>query len=480
MGAVLNHIHSMAVRDPHRVALETPHATIRYDRLWQLIEEASDQLDTHAPHAVGIALENSLSWIVMHLACLQARIPQIPIPPFFTSAQITHALRDAGANLLVTREAEGTSTAYSIAGETVYLQQLPSMPVPLPASTAIITYTSGSTGNPKGICLGEQGMEQVAHSLLDMLGASTAQRHLSVLPLPVLLEQIGGLYTSLLAGGCYVIAPVHPADMHGLATTLRDTKAISCILVPELLKGLVLACERGAFTFPQLQFIAVGGAHVAPSLLDRAHAAGLPVYQGYGLTEAASVVAVNTPQHHRSHTVGKILPHIRHSIAADGEIILHTPAMLGTTQGDVVPTDYHTGDLGSVDSDGFVTLHGRKKNILITAHGRNVAPEWPESLLLAQPEIAQAMLYGDGEAMLAALLVPAAPMLTDEQLQAAVRRVNALLPDYARIGSWQRVAPFTINNGMLTGTGRIKRAAILQWISQTKEYSYDVLRPACA
>lgn len=473
MSAVLQAIHHHAARNPARAALIHPQGGMTYAALSQAIDTYGLQLLRQKPQAVGIAINDPLAWAVLHLASVSAGIPQIPIPPFFTPEQRTHALRDAGADLLLTSAPDGE---WHIGSHGVALASLANAAVTLPAHTAMVTYTSGSTGTPKGVCLSQQGMETVAQSLLSVLGTDTAQRHLSVLPLAVLLEQIGGLYTSLLAGGSYVIAPL----AQGLAPALHDSRATSCILVPELLKQLLDQCEHAPAEFPELRFAAVGGARVAEELLTRAHALGLPVYQGYGLTESASVVAVNTPTHHHAHSVGKLLPHIRLTLTVEGEIILQNPAILGYTGGTQWQGDYATGDLGSLDDNGYLILEGRKKNLLITSYGRNVAPEWPESLLTAQPEIAQAMVYGDGDASLSALLVPATATVTTHQLEQAIMRVNASLPDYARIGRWRICEPFTPARGLLTGTGRIKRDAILHWLTTQKETTHDLLRPACA
>jgi long-subunit acyl-CoA synthetase (AMP-forming) len=120
-----------------------------------------------------------------------------------------------------------------------------------------------------------------------------------------------------------------------------------------------------------------------------------------------------------------------------------------------------TGDLGSLE-DGFLTLHGRKKHMFVTAYGRNVNPEWVEAELAQQAPIAQAWLHGEARAANVAVLVPRHAACTDAQLEAAVREVNARLPDYARVHQWVRARePFSAANGLATANGRLRRAAIL-------------------
>ena len=125
----------------------------------------------------------------------------------------------------------------------------------------------------------------------------------------------------------------------------------------------------------------------------------------------------------------------------------------------VATDEFSTGDCGHFDAAGHLHLDGRKKNLLITSFGRNIAPEWVEAALLAQPGILQAVVVGDARPALAALLVPA-PGINAAQLAAMVQTVNASLPDYARVGQWATVPAFTVANGLATGNGRPMRAAI--------------------
>lgn len=460
---LLSTLLTRAEASPSAVAIEDADGAMSYAALWQTVQHTSERLRATQARTVAIDLPNSRAWVVAHLAALHAGVAQVPLPPFFTPEQRQHALRDAGVTLLIGRDS---------------WQVLDHAGVTLPSGTALITYTSGSTGQPKGVCLSRAGMEQVAASLLAVLGQELSQRHLCVLPLAVLLEQVGGLYTTLMSAGTYVISDT-PVYGDGLADALIDHEATSCILVPEMLKALLYACKHERARFPHLRFAAVGGAKVPAALLAEAAQFGLPVYQGYGLSESASVVAVNVPGRNKPGTVGTMLPHVRMELAEDGEIILQEPAILGYAGGEACCGAYPTGDIGSCDADGFLSIRGRKKNLLITGFGRNVSPEWPESALLAQPEIAQAMVYGDGEAMLSALIVPSS--VPDEAAVAqAVARANASLPDYARIGRWQCRAPFTISSGELTGTGRIRREVILKHLTPSTEKPHELLRTACA
>ena len=312
-------------------------------------------------------------------------------------------------------------------------------------------------------------MEAVAASLVEVIGPDYAGRHLPVLPLSIMLENVAGLYVTLLAGGEYrVLAPSRLGleepfrpDIGRLASAIAGERATSLILPPELLRALLMVMGFTGARFPRLNFVAVGGSKVAPGLLSQAATLGLPVYEGYGLSECASVVALNTPSSRKIGSVGRPLRHVKVEIAADGEIIVSPRPFLGYASGVLHEGPVHTGDVGRLDAEGFLHIDGRRSNTIITTFGRNVAPEWVESELLAQPEIRQALVFGDGQAELGALIVPLTPHIGEEAVAGAVERANENLPAYARIRWWRLRGPFDPAAGELTANGRPRRAALL-------------------
>lgn len=412
---------------------------------------------------VGVLLDNGPAWVVADLALIAADRPHVPIPPFFTPTQRDHALADAGAGLLVT---PGGPADQVCVQSHLRLTRTDLAPRALHPGTAKITYTSGSTGAPKGVCLSQDQMEAVATSLVAVLGRDRAGLHLPVLPLAILLENVAGLYTTLLAGGRYHavglaetgMGEAFRPDFPRLLETIAGTGATTLILVPELLRGLI-AAQSALRLGHGLKLIAVGGARVSPALLAAAAATGLPVVEGYGLSECASVVALNSPDKARSGTVGHPLPHLRVDLAEDGEIVVSPRPFLGYVGGEPAPSILRTGDIGGFDADGYLRIEGRKANTLITAFGRNIAPEWIESELLAEPQILQAMVLGEAEASLSALIVPA-PGAEPIQIEAAIARANARLPDYAHVADWRLVPPFDPAAGQVTANGRPRRDAL--------------------
>ncbi|OIQ78255.1 long-chain-fatty-acid--CoA ligase FadD15 [mine drainage metagenome] len=254
---------------------------------------------------------------------------------------------------------------------------------------------------------------------------------------------------------------------------LHDCAASSAILAPQMLQAMVLAGEGGMPMPAGLRFVAVGGAPVSPHLLARADQLGLPVFEGYGLSECASVVALNTPASRRIGSVGRPLPHVALSFSDDGEILLGGSAFLGYLGQETPPQPWPTGDLGHLDADGFLHLTGRAKSLFITSYGRNVAPEWVERELTLHPAIAQAAVYGEARAFNVAVIVMR-PGYSAAAVEAAVQLANRVLPDYARIASWlPAAAPFTPSSGQLTPNGRLKRAAIESAYADALESLYQ-------
>ena len=475
---------------PTRCALVGSRGEISYATLLKEIEALAGKLRQRGPGVLGLALDNDPAWAVADIAAMRIALPLVPLPGFFSAAQTLHAIQDSGIDHLLcdqpiriqeTLNAAGvaiTSTEQIlVAGKHLAMITLaPAATRRLPAGTAKLTYTSGTTGNPKGVCLDTVAQMQVANALLHATGADAEERHLSILPLATLLENIAGIYVPLLAGARTTLLPAAQVGLSGssgldvarLMQTLAQHQPTTLVLTPELLQVMVVALERGSPPLPSLRFVAVGGAPVSPQLLARAGQLGLPVFEGYGLSECASVVAVNRPDACRSGSVGQPLPHVRLHFADDGEISVEGATLLGYSGDDQPrPARWATGDIGHLDAEGYLHITGRKKNMFITSYGRNVAPEWVERELVLTAPIAQAALFGEGRPWNTAIIVPRksadGQVAQIEDIEQAVAQVNASLPDYARIGMWVFAeAPFSVANDQLTPNGRLRRAQIWQ------------------
>ena len=342
----------------------------------------------------------------------------------------------------------------------------------VPVGTTKITYTSGSTADPKGVCLPGAALDRASRAMARITAPIGIGRHLCLMPLPTLLENLAGVHAPLRSGAtCVVPSSVDTGMSYGALDPQRLLRSLtlhrpeSLVLVPELLRLIVRAAQGGYALPDSLKFIAVGGAPVARSLLEEAAALRLPVFEGYGLSECGSVVCLNTPQAKRLGSVGRALPHVSVSVDKGGELRVSGWVMsgyLGDAHSDG-PHEIATGDLAEIDADGYVYIRGRLRNLFITSFGRNVSPEWIERELAHEPAIRHALAIGEGRPDVRALVCPAKPELEQTAIERAVEHANERLPDYARVRHVVRMpeAP-TLSNGLLTANGRLRRERILE------------------
>ncbi|WP_417530322.1 AMP-binding protein [Marinobacter lipolyticus] len=450
---------------PEATALVSGSHRYTYHSLFAAVETVADRLRQHGVTRVGLSGDNTAAWVIADLACLEAGVVCVPVPTFFSSQQREHLIRQAGLQALLW--SEETAGQESL-GYGVGITRLSDTtdPVDLPENTAKITFTSGSTGTPKGVCLSQAHLSATVLALKQRLEASCGHYHLCILPLATLLENVAGLYLPLLMGSVVRVEPLSSLGMAGssgvdaqcLAAALNRWQPESLILVPELARLFAGLAEHGVIATGGFRFLAVGGGKVAPDLLDRARALRLPLFEGYGLSECGSVVALNTPGDDRPGSAGRPLDHIDVCVDSQRRILIRGNTHLGYLGETASQEEWlDTGDLGSLSADGFLTVDGRSKNLLITSFGRNISPEWLESELVEALGLYQAVAVGDGDPQPSALIV-ASPGQSSEQIAAACRELNQRLPDYARLSALYRLhSPLSASRGHLTTNGRLIR-----------------------
>src|SRR3569833_1035555 len=378
-------IRDHAEQRPHHLALADGAMGLDYRELLRAIERTEV-----SGHRVGLLLANSCAFAILDLALLSRGIVCVPKPPFLYDAQHAHIVRDAGHDTVITDQASRIALLASgeaahmvdVAGRTLSCFSLrPACTPPLPHGTVKITYTSGTTGEPKGVCLTAANIKHVMQGLCEAVHANAQDQSLALLPLSTLLANIANLYAPLSSGGTAWLADLADSGVSGSIGVSRDAfvaalqryRPTVTVVVPHLLKALVEAVAQGADWPRTLRFIAVGGAPVSAALLVQARRLGLPVYQGYGLSEAASVVSLNLPNQRRIGSVGRPLPLVQIRNADDGEVIVRGNLFAGYLGGPSPREEWPTGDLGYLSLNGYLYLTGRKKTTYATALGTTIA-----------------------------------------------------------------------------------------------------------
>ncbi|GAC1336659.1 MAG: AMP-dependent synthetase/ligase [Acetobacteraceae bacterium] len=382
-----------------------------------------------------------------------------------------------------------------------------------PGALACLIYTSGTSGLPRGVMLPHRAILANCRGAFELLRPLRLRNevYLSFLPLSHSYEHTVGQFF-LLSLGTEV---VYSRGMEHLAADLQAVQPTILTLVPrilEVIRGRVQGAVKrqsparqrlfqravdaglrrldGSMTVwdrlldPALdrlvrrkvrarfggRFRAAmsGGARLEPELGRFFQALGITLMQGYGQTEAGPVITANPPDAPRICTVGIPLQGVELRIAGDGEIMVRGELVMDgywrqpeATAAAIEAGWLHTGDLGALDADGYLTITDRKKDIIVLSGGENVSPARIEGALMAEPEVAQAVVYGEGQTGLLALLVPADG--GDARTVAeAVARVNAGLSVTERVRHHRLVPPFTVENGLLTPSQKIRRALVLR------------------
>jgi long-chain acyl-CoA synthetase len=379
--------------------------------------------------------------------------------------------------------------------------------------TACLIYTSGTGGAPKGVMLPHRAMLANCRGAFELLRplALHDEVYLSFLPLSHSYEHTCGQFFLLSIGGqihysagadrlAAEMLEVRPTVMTAvprlfevireriLARVEREggwrkrlfdlalAQGLKRVngeplgllgLIDPLLDRLVRAKVRARFG-GQLKGIMSGGARLEPAIGRFFLALGIPVMQGYGQTEAGPVIAANPPDRIRIDTVGLPLPNVEVRIAEDGEILVRGELVMQGYWGNAEATGaaigedgwLRTGDVGALDADGYLRITDRKKDFIKTSAGEMISPARVEGMLLQEPGIAQAVVAGDGRPHLVALIVPAEEA-DEAKVAAAVEAANRRLAVAERVRRWRLVEPFTIENGMLTPTQKIRRPAVL-------------------
>jgi long-chain acyl-CoA synthetase len=432
---------------------------------------------------------NRPEWGIAFLAVAHAGAVSVPLDARHTNEFAAKVAERTGAKLVLAsrQTADGART---LGLPIVWIESLPDRArraEPLPAASvrsddlAEIVFTSGTTGDPKGAMLSHGNLLACAASMTQVFPIGTNERLLSVLPLSHLYEQVIGLITPVMSGAS-VVYPVsrQPAV---LLRAFRDFRITMLLIVPQGLRLLDRTIERRvdeagqrasferlhrlARRLPQpmrrllfrpvlsrlggrLQTVGVGASALDVELGQRWIDMGVDVLQGYGATEMSPVVSFTRPSDNRLGTVGQAIPGVEIKIAPDGEILARGPNRFqGYWQNPAATTAvidgdgwYHTGDLGDLSPDGFLTMRGRKKDMLALPDGQKVYPEDVEAVLATDDRLRDAAVVGWP---IGPDLRVHACLLLDETESGDSTLADAIVRDAnARLGAHQQIRGHTV------------------------------------
>lgn len=420
----------------------------------------------------------------------------------------------------------------------------PQSPPLSPDDLATIVYTSGTTGRPKGVMLSHRNILHNGYAALQSVAVSPHDQFLSFLPLSHMFERTVGYYVTIMAGARVAFN----REIETLAEDLLAIQPTAMIAVPRIFErawAVMQSQVRGtiklqllhwcirvgwhAFEYRQgrvgwrwsllnlpvlkrlvarkviarfggrLRFVIIGGAPLPPAIARVFIGLGIEILQGYGLTETSPVLSVNTLSHNQPASIGLPLHGVEIALTGDGELVARGDNIMQGYWQNPTATAHtitgegwlKTGDLATLDADGFITITGRRKDIIVLANGEKIPPADLEAAISHDPLFAQVMLIGEGKPYLTALVVlekaawqefatelgvtaveplsesTAESILRDAAVHTALlARLTACLdvfPGYAFVRKiTATLTPWQVDNGLLTPTLKLKRVALME------------------
>ena len=483
-------------RHPNRIALKhkrkgryQPMTFRELARVVDIVAANLIRLGISKGDAVAIFCENRPEWAIADLAALQIGAVVVPIYPTMPAATVRYILSDARVKLIVLQSEDAVAMIGQLRSELPDLAQVvvvaagerldttlsrfeetllapveAALPRTVVASddVATIVYTSGTTGEPKGVVLTHGNIAANVRAAISRFGMTSRDVILSYLPLCHMFERTCGFYAVLFSGGTIAFAE-SVATVTDDVLTVRPTLLIA---VPRVLeKGFEHAVQKVSHRSPwgrqlvetamrnlkdrfdrefrhepvsrslkikcalldlfvasrfrkiaggRMRFIACGGAPLDRKIAKAYCILGYQVLEGYGLTEASPIVSCNVPGENRLGTVGRPMEGVDVRIAEQDEVLVRGPNIMRgylnkprETAAAIDPEGWlHTGDQGRFDDDGHLIITGRIKELIVTSYGKNVPAAAIEAKITRSPYVSQAMLIGDNRKYLVALLVP--------------------------------------------------------------------------
>ena len=490
---------------------------------------------------VALCLKNGIHWVAADQGALGLGLVVVPLYADDNPENVAWCLENSGARLLVAESSRMAYALQNVATslprvlclaadpgsghdavEAVLPRQAPAFEVARleDGALATICYTSGTAGRPKGVMLTHGNILANVSACERLQLARSEDVFLSLLPLSHMFERTGGYYLPLAIGAKVTYA----RSVSQLAEDLASERPTVMFAVPRVFEKfaarlnealakspakkrffdlvvaaggralrreagladrIVLALLRDRVAGPvlarlggRMRFAVLGGAPLDPAIAWLFLGLGLPVLQGYGMTEASPVISVNRPQDNVPESVGMPLDNVEVRIAADGELLARGPSIMkgywNNPEASAKSLDregwLHTGDLAEI-RDGRIFIRGRLKDVLVLSNGEKLPPQDVELAILGDGVFEQGILIGEGRPFLTLVAVTRE---TDEK--SLIRRANDRLkefPGYIRV---RRVVatrePWTVENGLLTPTLKVKRDRVQGKFSAEIERAY--------
>ncbi len=520
-----------------------------YDELWSHVRDLAlglVGLGVGVGDRVSILCNTRLDFTIADLAASTAGAVVVPVYPSNSPSECQWVVGDSGAKVIICESAAQVAKIDEVRNELPALEHVliidgsahGAVPVAEVAAAGasgdpgeldrraasiteddacLIIYTSGTTGRPKGVVLTNRGFAAARRSAVEMALFGEGDVVYLYLPLAHVFAQLvqadclevgstiaywGGDTNQIVAE----LGQLHPTVLPSVPRIFEKVYALGqSMATPEQLANpdeSIRNLVRGVFG-GRITMAISGAAPIAPEILQFFMDCGVPVYEGWGMTETTSIGTLNLPGDYRIGTIGKPVAGARIRIAEDGEIQMAGPMLLReywnnpTATAEVFTEDgwLMTGDLGSIDEDGFVSITGRKKDILITAGGKNLTPANLEGDLRRSRWISQAVMYADRKPYPVALItldaetiVPwakehdlptdVAALADNDQVRQMIQdELDAANAHYAKVEQIKKFSildhDFTIDSGELTPTLKLKRNVVYKNYAEEFEALYE-------